>query len=538
MPTIEPLTAEQLCARCDSSQFAFDTTASLDARTEVLGQQRAVDAIELAIAVKQPGYNLFVLGEPGSGRHSVVRRLLDAKAASTSVLSDWCYVNNFAEPSKPRLLKVPAGRGDLLARDMEQFVAELSRAIPMAFDSDQYQARIAAINGAYKEREDAALQDLGKSAAAEGIALVRTPRGFIFAPLKADEEAMSPEEFDKLPDEHKERIGKLIETYGERLSQLMLQLPRWRRDAQAQIKDASRDTLGIAAGHLIDELKERYGDLAEVLAFLDEVMRDVIEVGEQLREQPKNDDGLATLVMTSNISQARYKVNSLVANTKASVAPVIFEDNPIHPNLVGRIDQIAQFGTLVTNFTLIKPGALHRANGGYLVLDALKVLSQPYAWEGLKRALRSSQVHIESVGQAHGLVGTVPLEPEPMPLSVKVVLIGERRVYYLLKAADPDFADLFKIAADFENDLVRDAQNTHLYAEFVATLARDAGLRPFNRGAVSRLVEHSARLCGDAQRLTTNRRQIADLLQESDHCAVAASHAVVQPEDVEAALEA
>ena len=538
MPTIEPLTAEQLYARCDASQFAFDTTAALAATTEVLGQQRAVEAIELAIAVRQPGYNLFVLGEQGSGRHSVVRRLLDAKAASESAPSDWCYVNNFAEPNKPRLLKVPAGRGGLLARDMEQFVAELSRAIPMAFDSDEYQARIAAINGVYKEKEETALQELGKSAAAEGIALVRTPRGFVFAPLKADEEAMSPEEFDKLPDERKERIGKLIEMYGERLSQLMLQLPRWRREAQAQIKDASRDTLGIAAGHLIDELKERYHDLAEVLAFLDEVMRDVVEVGEQLREQPKNDDGLATLVMTGSISQARYRVNSLVANSETSAAPVVFEDNPIHPNLVGRIDQIAQLGTLVTNFTLIKPGALHRANGGYLVLDALKVLSQPYAWEGLKRALRSSQVRIESVGQAYGLVGTVPLEPEPVPLAVKVVLIGERRIYYLLKAVDPDFADLFKIAADFESDLVRDAENTNLYAEFVATLAHDAGLRPFNREAVCRLVEHSARLCSDAQRLSANRRQMADLLQEANHCAAGASHAVVQREDVDAALDA
>ncbi|OIQ81977.1 Lon protease [mine drainage metagenome] len=537
MPAVEPLATERLYARCDSSLFAFDTTAELAAATDVVGQERAIEAIELAIAVPRPGYNLFVLGEPGSGRHCVVRRLLHARAFAESPPSDWCYVNNFAEPNKPRLLRVPAGRGGELAHDMERFVAELARAIPAAFDSDEHQARIDAISAAYKEKEEGALRELGKAAAEDSIALLRTPRGFVFAPLKG-EEGMSPEEFDKLSDEEKARIGKLMETYGERLAQLMLQLPRWRREAQAQIKNASRDTTGLAAGHLIDELRERYRDLADVLAFLDEVMRDVVETGEELREQPRGEGGLATLVMTGSISHARYQVNPLVANAEATAAPVVYEDNPIHPNLVGRIDQIAQLGTLMTNFTLIKPGALHRANGGYLVLDALKVLSQPYAWESLKRALSSAQVRIESLGQAYGLVGTVQLEPEPMPLVVKVVLIGERRIYYLLKAMDPDFADLFKIAADFESDLVRDTDNTRHYVEFVATLARGAGLRPFDRAAVARLVEHSARLCGDAQRLSASRRRMTDLLQEADHCAARAGRAAVQREDVETALEA
>lgn len=537
MPPVKALDSANLYHRCEPSLLPFETTADLDGTTEIVGQGRAVDAIRFGIDIRRPGYNLFVLGEPGSGRHSAVQRLLEDKAAQEPPPSDWCHIHNFAEANKPRLLKVPAGRGAHLRQDMKQFVAELSKAIQAAFESDEYRSRISAINDAFKEKEEKAIEDLGQAATNEGIALVRTPHGFIFAPMK-DEEPMAADDYEKLPDDEKAHIEKLIESYGERMKQLMLQLPRWRREVQTQMRDASRDTLKLAVGHLIDELKERYSDLEAVLAYLDEVMHDVIEVGEQLREQPKADGDLATLMAGENLSTTRYQVNLLVDHTDTAAAPVVYEDNPIYPNLVGRVDHIAQLGTLLTNFTLIKPGALHRANGGYLILDALKVLTQPYAWEGLKRALRSGTIRIESLGQIYGLVSTVSLEPEPVPLDAKVVLIGERRVYYLLKALDPDFAELFKIAADFEDDLDRTEASTRLYAEFIATLARDASLRPFDRAAVARLVEHGARLSGDAGKLTASRRQMADLLQEADHWAGKAGRGTITGEDVETALAA
>ncbi len=527
----------KLYRRCDPDIFVFRTTDELPATTEIIGQERAVDAIEFGIDIQRPGYNLFVLGESGSGRHSVVRRILEANAAREALPSDWCYINNFTEANKPRLLRVPAGRGGQLKRDMQRFVAELSTAIQSAFESDEYRLRLEAINNAFKEKEETALQELGKAASGDGVVLLRTPHGFVFAPVSG-EEAMSHEEFDKLPEEEKARIGKLIEDHSERLRQLMLQLPRWRRDTQSQIKEASREFLSLAVGHLIDELRDNYSDLPEVLAFLDDVTNDVIEEGEQLREQPKSDGDTSSSVISGSLSTLRYQVNLLVDNAGVSVAPVVYEDNPIYPNLVGRVDHIAQMGTLLTNFTLIKPGALHRANGGYIVLDALKLLMQPYAWEGLKRSLQANQVRIESLGQAWGLVSTISLEPEPMPLKVKVVLIGERRIYYLLKALDPDFAELFKIPADFENELPRDDDTSRQYAEYLATLIRGSGLRPFDREAVARIVEHAARLCEDAERLTANRRQMMDLLQEADHWAGKAGRKSVQREDVETALAA
>lgn len=534
---VEPLSASSLYRACDPSDFPFRSTAELTAVTEIIGQDRAVDAVRFGIDIRRPGYNLYVLGDPGSGRHCVVRRLLEARAAGGEAPGDCCYVNNFAEGNRPRLLRVPAGRGGELKRDMQRFVSELATAIAAAFESDAYRARIEAIQESYKEREELALRQLGQESSDQDIALLRTPHGFAFAPMK-DGEAVTPAEFEKLPEAEQRRIGGQIESYTARLKQLMQQFPRWRRELQQQIREASRDTLGLAVGHLIDELKERYADLEAVRTFLDEVRQDVVEVGEQLREQPKGEGDLSNLPVSGSLSLTRYQVNLLVDHAQSRGAPVVYEDNPIYPNLVGRVDHVSQLGTLVTNFTLIKPGALHRANGGYLVLDAIKLLTQPYAWEGLKRALRAGQVRIESLSQIYGLVSTMALEPEPMPLEVKVVLVGERRIYYLLKVLDPDFAELFKIAADFEDDLVRDADGTRRYAEFIATLARGAQLRPLERDAVARVVEHSARLAGDAGRLSASRREVADLLQEADHWAAQAGREAIAREDIETALAA
>ncbi|MBI3140246.1 MAG: AAA family ATPase [Rhodocyclales bacterium] len=534
MPELAPLDPQSLCRRCDPSLLQFETTAELPDSTDIVGQSRAIDAVGFGIDIKRPGYNLFVLGEPGSGRHSAVRRLLEAKAAAEAAPGDWCYVNNFAEPNRPRLLRLPSGRGAQLKHDMQRFVSDLAKAITAAFEADEFRARIEAIQEEFKQKEEAALRVLGQESAEKGIALLRTPHGFVFAPMKG-EETMGPDEFEKLSDADKERIGRLMEEYGDRLHKLMHQFPRWRRDMQDRIKEASRDAMRLAVGHLIEDLKERYTDLLNVLGFLDEVMRDVIEMGEELREQPKPDGEVA---MSGSITLTRYQVNLLVDNGGAKTAPVVFEDNPIFPNLVGRVDHVAHMGMLVTNFTFVKAGSLHHANGGYLVLDAAKVLSQPYAWEGLKRALRSSQVRIESLGQVFGFASTLPLEPEPMPLAVKVVLVGERLLYYLLKEYDPEFEELFKVGADFEDDMPRDADNTRLYARFVATLAREGGLRPFDRGAVARVIEHGARLAGDAEKLTASRRHIADLLHEAEHGAARAGRQVVRHEDVAAALAA
>jgi lon-related putative ATP-dependent protease len=294
--------------------------------------------------------------------------------------------------------------------------------------------------------------------------------------------------------------------------------------------------MALAVGHLIEELKERYQDLPNVLEFLDAAMHDVVEKGEDIHEQAHGEGEPEEF--SGSVSLRRYQVNLLIDHAGSKSAPVVFEDSPIYANLVGRVEQIAQMGMLLTNFTMIRAGALHRANGGYLMLDALKVLMQPYAWEGLKRALKSRQVRIESLGQVYGLVSTASLEPEPVPLDVKVVLFGDRYTYYLLRELDSEFEELFKVAADFEDAVARDGGNGELYARLVATAARRDGLKPFEAGAVARVVEHAARLAGDAEKLSARTRQIVDLLHEADHGAVAAGRDAVGREDIEAALAA
>jgi predicted ATP-dependent protease len=534
---MEPLSPEKLCRRCDPAALGFATTAEVGETVEIVDQSRAIDAVQFGIGIKRPGFNLFVLGEPGSGRHSSVRRLLEGQAATEPVPGDLCYVNNFAEPNKPRLLQLPAGRGTRLKSDMQQFVSELAKAITAAFESDEYRARVEAITEEFKNREEGALRELGQASADAGIALLRTPHGFVFAPIKG-EETMNSEEFQALPDEDKERYGKLMEEHGDKLQKLLHQFPRWRREMQSRLKDVSRDTMRLAVGHLVEELKEHYKDLANVSEFLDQVLEDVVDSAEELREQPKGEGDISGVVVSGSLPLARYQVNLLVDRGGAVAAPVVTEDNPIYPNLVGRVDHIAHMGTLVTNFTMIMAGALHRANGGYLVLDAEKLLVQPYAWEGLKRALKSRQVRIESLGQVYGLMSTLSLDPEPMPLDLKVVLVGERLVYYLLKEYDPEFDELFKVEADFEDEVARDATNTARYARFLATVVRQEQLRPLEAAAVARVIEHASRLADDAERLSAATRRIRDLMVEADHLAGQAGRATVGADDITAALAA
>ncbi|MDP2132783.1 MAG: ATP-binding protein, partial [Sulfuritalea sp.] len=535
MTDLKPVAPQALYRACDPALLEFKTSDQLQPLDVIFGQIRAVDAVRFAIDISRPGYNLFVLGEPGSDRHADVRALLQAKADTRPAPDDCCYVNNFADAQTPRILTVPAGRGAELRRDMQHLIEELEPAIAAAFDSDDFRSHAEAIQHELKQRETTALNQLGDESKQQGVALVRTAQGFAFAPL-AGEEPMTPDVFAALPDEEKLRLGRLIEQFGEPLQKLLHQFPRWRREMQARLRQLGRDTMSLAVGHLIDELRERYAGLANVLTFLDEVLADIVEYGEGLREQHGDSEGYE--LTGDGISTQRYQVNLLVDRGGGTSAPIVVEDNPTFPNLIGRVDHMAHMGTLVTNFTLIKAGALHRANGGFLLLDADKVLRHPFAWDALKRTLKAGEIRIESLDRALGFASALPLLPAPIALSCKVVLFGEPLLYYLLKEYDAEFSELFGVAAEFETDVERSDDNTRQLARRIADLCRRDGLRPFDRAAVARVIEQSARFAGDAQRLSTNVRQIANLLQEAEHCAQGAGHAVVGVDAVEAALDA
>lgn len=420
------LPASQLCTRCDPARFAFETTESLPEPDQPFGQARAIEAVAMALDIAGPGYNLFVLGRPGSGRHEVVRQLVELHARQRPGPVDWCYLYNFADPNKPRALSLPAGEGGRLRAQMQGFAEEVGKAIQVAFESQEYRSRIEAIEKDYKQRENDALQALVQRAGQQGVAVLRTPQGFAFAPTK-DGEPMTEEQLEALTQEERDRLSRTVEEMRTPLLDLMHELPRMRREMQSRIREATRDTMGFAAGHLIEELKEQFAAHPTVLSFLDEVLKDILEAGQQLREQRSEDEEPSGF--TGSLSLIRYQVNLFVGHQPGDHVPVLECDNPTYANLVGRIDHLPHMGTLLTNFTMIKAGSLQRANGGYLLLDALEVLAQPYAWDGLKRALRSGEAVIESLPQVLGWVSTVALEPEPVPLALKIILFGERRHY-------------------------------------------------------------------------------------------------------------
>ncbi|MGE0873202.1 MAG: Lon protease family protein [Burkholderiales bacterium] len=538
-----PLAAAQLCRRCDPERLGFGTTDELTDLADPPGQARAEGAIRFAVDMVHEGYNLFVMGPEGFGRRSMIRRILERREPPRAdALSDWCYVFNFAQPHQPRALRLPAGRAAKLRDGMARLVEDLGAAIPSAFETDEYRTRQKEIERVFEQRQEEALGAVGDHARKDGIALLRTPSGFGFAPLHEDA-VMEPDAFRKLPQAEQERLQHRIAELQEELEAVIHEMPKWRREAQRQLRELNRQVASAAVNGLIEELESAWRDLPAVSAYLGEVREDVLEHAEYFR-QSKDGERPTLFGMPLPMPEGgdaplrRYVVNVLVENADAQAVPIVTEENPTHDNLLGRIEHIAQMGTLVTDFSLIKAGALHRANGGYLVLDAVKVLSQPFAWEALKRALRSREIRTESLGRALSLVSTVSLLPEPIPLALKVVLVGPRMIYYLLHAYDPEFAELFKVAADFEDDFERSVEADRLYARLVATIARREKLRALDAGAVARVIEHAARTAGAAEKLSANLARLADLLRESDHWAAAGGRTVTGAADVQRAIDA
>lgn len=495
-----------------------------------------MDAVRFGSGIRHEGYNLFVLGPSGMGKLSLVRQLLEEKAIQESKPADWCYINNFSQPHKPHMLKLPHGRGEELRLYMDKLINYLRGAVPALFESDEYRTKAKAIQRKFSEQQEHALMELRADAEKQEIVLLQTPDGFAFSPAHGDE-VISPDEYDKLPQEERERIEAAIAELQERLEKILSHLPQWRRERSERMRQLSREMMLSTVEHMLNELRAIYSDLPDVLRYFDAVQQDMVEHVDDFRKQ---EESVSVSGMTVTLHQTfhNYQINVLVSNNKESGAPILSEDNPAYSNLVGRVEHIAQFGALVTDFTLIKPGALHRANGGYLLLDVRKVLMQPLAWEGLKRALQSREIRIESLGQMYGLISTVSLEPEPIPLDIKIVLFGDRLFYYLLQEYDPEFSELFKVAADFEEHIERNADTHLLYARLIATLARKEGLLPYDRYAVARVIEYSARLVGDGERLSMHMRSVADLLREADYWAREAGHVVVTVSDIQQAIDA
>ncbi|MEN8763748.1 MAG: ATP-binding protein [Thiogranum sp.] len=537
MTSLLPLTPEAMCRRCDPDRLSFTTTAELEDLPGIIGQDRAIDAIRFGIGIQNPGYNLYVLGPAGIGKHAAVRHLLEEHAQAGASLFDWCYVNNFNQPAKPQLLKLPCGRGSKLQVDMQRLVEELRVEIPAAFAADDYIRALRQIEEDFEKQQRDAFAQLQQDAERQDVKFIQQSGRFTFAALRKGE-VLTTDKFEKLPEAERKGIEAAIEALQRKLQEILDQrIPLWQRESQARVKKLNGKTTSTAVDGIVPVLKESYQDLAPVLRYLDAVRDDVVVNVDAFRKQPENSDRERGALIPGSLPR-RYQVNLLVDNSKRKSAPVIYEDNPSLAALLGRIEHTVQYGTLITDFTQLKAGALQLANGGYLILDAGKLLIQPYAWEGLKRALFTGVIRIESLAQMLSLVSTVSLEPEPIPLEIKVVLLGDRLLYYLLHDLDPEFAELFKVAADFDMTLERSPETDLLYARLIASLVHKDSLRPFDRGAVAAIIRFSMRQVEDSRKLSMHMRSITDLIQQANYFAGEGGRETVTADNVQQAWDA
>lgn len=534
MPDNKSLPAADLFTPCDILISSFKTTDDVEELKEIPGQQRAHDALRFGVDIQQDGYNLFVMGPTGMGKHTLVRQYLEKFSEDKQTPGDWCYVNNFELPHKPFAIELPAGRGSKFRDEVNKLVDDLHRAIPLIFESDEYRMRVEDISNEIQEKREKVLNELTDEARKHDIQLSRGPRGFSFLPLK-DEEVVTPEEYEHYPEEERNRIEEVVAVLQEKLEQFFREYQRWQRQGKEKERELNRELAMMALDTLVNDVKQNYKDLPRILEYLDNLQQDVLAHVEDFIRQDTEQD---ISPHKDGILSHRYQINLLIDNSQCNGKPVIYEDSPTYNSLIGRVEHISQMGTLITDYTLIKPGALHSANGGYLILDIIKVLTEPFLWSALKRALSSHEIKILSLGHLLSLISTIALEPEPIPLDLKVILIGDRLLFYLLLEYDPEFQELFKVAADFENFIDRDEDNQVLYCRIIATIARREKLKPFARAAVGRIIEYSSRLAGNSAKLSNHLLNITDLMREADYLATKVAHEHVFTDDIQNAIDA
>ncbi len=506
----------ELRRACEPTELEFERSDELELDNRHLGQERAIDALRFGILIDRDGYNVFVLGPPGSDRQGLAEELAKDRAGSMAPPADWCYVNNFGDSERPHALCFPAGRGATFRDDMRDLIEELRLAIPAAFEGHDYRDQLKAIEAETQQEVEDLWKGFEKRASEESIGVLQTPTGYVLAPIR-DGKVLRDADFAKLPEAEREQLQAAIKRLSDELQRHIEQLPQLRKKHREQVKTLNRHVTTHAVGILLAELKNKYQELPAVVTYLDEVQQDLIENAQDFREPEPSP--LPFLSRDAARLFGRYEVNLVVGNDPADTAPVIYEPNPSYQNVIGKIEHRAEMGALVTDFRMVRSGALLRANGGFLILDIHRILSRPFVWEALKQALFAKRVRIESPGETYGFVSTTTLQPEPIPLDVKIVLIGERWYYYLLSTYDSEFNELFKIAADLDDELERTSENVASFASLIAQRIRTHELLPFSRDAVQRVIEQRARTAEDSERLSMHMRSLDDLLMQSDYWA-------------------
>ncbi|MCA9979987.1 MAG: AAA family ATPase [Anaerolineales bacterium] len=530
---VSPLSPQQLRHQCHADQFDFETTAELEPAEAIIGQPRGVRAIEFGIGIQSHGYNIFVVGETGTGRTAALEQFLKKEAARQPVPNDWIYVHNFNITHRPRAISLPAGLGRKFQDDMAHIIKSLQKTLPDAFDTEAYREEAESIRRRYKEERNRRIEELRTRASQEEMAIVSSPSGFMVMPMQ-EGKALTADEYQQLPVETYQELEKLRQKWNEELDEVLHQIRERDEAAGEQVKTLSRDVAQNAITHYFDDLRGQYETHPDIVPYINAFYEDVLDNLPDFFPPDPDDD--------RDVDLRRYEVNLLVdngaQNGEPQGAPVVVELNPRFSDLLGRVEYDMQQGGSSTHFTNIKPGSLHRANGGYLIMNVRDILSHRSAWEALKRTIKAGEIKIQPPDRTDGgQVQAKSLDPEPIPLTVKIVLIGTSDYYYTLYNREEDFSQLFKVKAEFDTIMPRDAEHELSYARYIASRCREENLRQFDRTAVAKLVEYGSRLCEHQQWLSTRFGDIADIIREASFWAGREQRGVVTAVDVQRTLD-
>lgn len=537
---VKELKAEQVRLKVDTTIFHCNSTVEMDPYQGIIGQDRALSALRFGLNIQKPGFNIFVSGLEGTGKTTVIKSFLDALAAKKTVPSDWCYVYNFKDADRPNALKVPAGTGQTLQKDMKHAIENVSRSLAQAFTSKEYSDRRSELVDALNKKREVMFNELAEKARGKSLLLKASQVGLVLIPAGSDGQPMTEEAYQKLKQSHKDTLMKSREELMKELKDRIAELQLEESNVEKRLEENDHEVVRFAIGHIFEELKNKYHGLEQVVSYLNEVEHDIIENFELFKVEPKNHvDPWAAAMQEMNRKQAltKYEVNVLVDNSELKGAPVILELNPTFNNLLGRIEKDAQFGALFTNFTMIKSGSLHRANGGFLVMRIQDILTGFQSWEGLKRTLRDGKLVIEEIGEKLGYIAVKSLRPEPIPLDLKVVIIGEPMFYYLLLQMDREFSELFKVKADFDTQMDRTEKNLKDYASVICRICREENLKPLKSDALAKIIEYSSRLAENQEKLSTLFADIADIIREANFWADEDKSDLIEAKHIQKAIE-
>ena len=531
------LNADELYHPCDPDQFDFETTNDIKPSASPLGLDRAVEAIKLGIGIRSTGFNIFIMGSTGLGKHAIAEQLLLQHRDLNKTLFDWCYVNNFDDANKPVALQLPAGMGVRLKSEVHQLIESLRKTVPSLLQNEDYIQNTDRLQNELNEREIAAFQSIEEKAKAQNCILKRSQNGYLIHPVK-DGKVLSKEKFAKLPDNEKEVIDKSIEELRLLLVNLLKQVPLWDQEMKEKKNKLEREYVVITVDYLVGQLPEKLMAIDSVNHYIESLKRHVLDNIPLFTGSLETEVNEYTGQKLSFSPFTAYDVNIIIDNCNTDAPPIIYEDNPTYANLIGRIEHKGELGTFLTNFTLIKPGAFHRANGGYLIIDVIQLLNKPFVWDVFKRTLLSNKLKIQPLEQLLSVNSIASLEPESIPLDVKIILVGDRLMYYMLKQYDPEFGLLFKVQADCSEEINRTTESCLLYSQLIRQIQADAQTRPLDRTAVARVIEFAARQAEDGEKLTLHRGNISTIILEANFWAEQHNHDVINSSAIQQAIEA